>query len=97
MGDIHHIDFLDGSYFCASGNFISGGNKSKFIKNESLDNNGTSLVLMKNTVDFTQSKQSSSNNFELEPLPRGLAGRVKNSSTSIASKTFMRVLPNGPL
>ena len=76
------MTFWMGAIFAPSGNFISGGNNQNSSKNESLDNNGTSLVLMKNTGAFTQFKQSSSNNFELEPLPRGLAGRVKNSSTS---------------
>ena len=76
------LTFWMGTIFAPTLDFTSKTKNQNSSNNESLDNNGASLVLMKNTGDFTQSKQSSSNNFELEPLPRGLAGRVKNSSTS---------------
>ena len=76
------LTFWMGTIFAPTLDFTSKTKNQNSSNNESLDNNGASLVLMKNTVAFTQSKQSSSNNFELEPLSRGLSGRVRNSSTS---------------
>lgn len=73
------LTFWMGTIFAPTLDVTSKSKNQNSSENESLDNNGGSLELIKNKGTFIQSKQPSSNKLDLEVLTRGLAGRVKKS------------------
>ena len=76
------LTFWMGTIFAPTLDFTSKTKNQNSSKNEPLDNNGSSLELIKNTGTFTQSKQPPLNKLELEVVPSGLAGRAKKSFSS---------------
>ena len=68
----------------APSSIIDFKTKDQRAKNEETPNQrGVSLSLVRGSGKLIPSKQSSSSDLELEVLPRGLAGRAKSSSSSV--------------
>ncbi len=73
----------------APSSIVAHKNNVQREKNEDTPNQrGVSLSLMRGTGTSTPSKSSSSSDPELEVLSRGLAGRVKSSSSSANSPSI---------